>query len=172
MKLEIWMIVGIGIAFAIGLGAITVMLLGLHAEVRRLSKLAEGAQRILAANLRQVLPAVAAPKAHNSRAPDPPPRVTEPDSQIVGPSLAMLALATAAKDPQPSIGAGTTRPEPATGGAARLDWNPDRRLLVVRLASRGQLPEQIAAALRIPEQEVEQFLEANSLLAKKQTAVS
>jgi len=42
-------------------------------------------------------------------------------------------------------------------------WNPDRRLLVMRLASRGKKADQIAAALRIPQQEADQFLKANKL---------
>lgn len=168
MKLETWMIVGIGIAFAIGLGALTVMLLGLHAEVRRLSKLAENAQRMLAANLRQLLPAVTVTTGQ-ARPPDPPQRTPDRNTGFAPPPLATLARAIAAADTQSPAGVTISCPEPATGGA-RLDWHPDRRLLVMRLASRGQVPEQIAAALRIPEREVEEFLEANQLSAKQQTA--
>lgn len=168
MKLEIWMIVGIGIAFALGLGALTVMLLGLHAEVRRLSKLAENAQRMLAANLRQLLPA-ATVTIGQARPPDPPQGTPDRNAEFAPPPLATLARALAAADTQSAAAVAISCPEPSTGGTTRLDWHPDRRLLVMRLASRGQLPEQIAAALRIPEREVEEFLEANQLLAKRQT---
>ena len=55
------MIVCVGVAFAVGFGAVTVLLLGLHSEVRRLSRIAENAQRALLANLRQALPSASAP---------------------------------------------------------------------------------------------------------------
>ena len=160
MKLEIWMIVGTGFALAVGFGVVSVLLLGLHSEVRHLSKLAEVAQRLLAANLRQALPSVG-PAPAETRAPARP-QPAEERNGGKAPPLAMLAAAMAAAEPPPIIGASL-----AADLAAGLNWNPDRRLLVMRLASRGQKPEQIAAALRIPEDQVEQFLAANQLLPKK-----
>ena len=168
MKLEIWMIIGIGIALAIGLGAVTVLILGLHAEVRRLTKLADSAQRLLTANLRQILPAPATVVAQ-SRPADPPLRLQQQSREIALPELAMLSAATAAAERQPIVRPPNAGLETQIATTAGLDWNPDRRLLVTRLASRGQQPEQIAAALRIPEREVEQFLDANQVLSRNQT---
>ncbi len=172
MTLEIWMVVVVGVAFTVGFGAMTVLLLGLHAEIRRLSRLAEAAQRVFADNLRQSLP----PKSVAS-SPSPAPAVVDeaaipadpPPEPIPELALPLVDLAAATgvngppvhpeepprREPDPA--------EPANGPA----WNPDRRLLVMRLASRGRNAEQIAAALRIPQEEVELFLEANKLVARK-----
>jgi hypothetical protein len=72
--------------------------------------------------------------------------------------IAKLSAATA--DPAP-VAVAERAPEQESVNLP--GWNPDRRLLVMRLASRGKKADQIAAALRIPQQEVEQFLEANHL---------
>lgn len=179
MTLELWIILGVGVAFVIGFGATTVLLLGLHAEIRRLSRLAEAAQRVLVDNLRQALPSKPATVPAAPRAAPPPPPPPEPVAVDAPPppepvveeiTLPLVELAAATAEPNASpltAGARTPVVEPLPEAAAGPAWNPDRRLLVTRLASRGRSAEQIAAALRIPQDEVEQFLEANQLVARR-----
>ena len=154
------MIVGAGAAFAIGFGAVTVLLLALHAEVRRLAKLADGVQKALAGNLRQILvsgqeqkkalsPPVPAPVS-----PSALPRASPPEERAV-PTPPLVKLVQATESSAGLVALDTPSPP---------QWNPDRRLLVMRLASRGKQPDQIAAALRIPQEEVELFLEVNRLV--------
>ena len=169
------MIVGVGVVFAAGLGAVTVLLLAVHAEVRRLAKHAEAAQQALVSNLRQAItqesspvspatpaPAAAKPTTTVELKPTEPARA-QPD---VGRPLTLLVRAPAASSrilPPPPVGEAAQ----ASGnrGGDDAGWNPDRRLLVMRLSSRGQSPSQIAAALRIPEVEVDCFLQVNKLVA-------
>jgi hypothetical protein len=165
LRLETWMIVGAGIAFAVGFGAVTVLLLALHAEVRRLSRLADSAQRGLVANLRQTLPSENTPPparrlssilpVHSPYVPPPPPPESEEETALPIAKLSAATIETA------SVAVAERAPEPESVNLA--GWNPDRRLLVMRLASRGKKADQIGAALRIPQQEVDQFLEANNL---------
>ncbi len=187
MILELWMIVGVGVAFAIGCGAVVILLLGLHAQIRRLSQVAETAQRLLAANLRQ---AVAAEAPKLGAATTPTPRPAPPASRIPSvaatppshapPSQRPPAAATAEADsaaPLANLSAATIAADdpaeptldPAVAAANLMGWHPDRRLLVMRLASRGRTPDQIASALRIPQQEVQEFLESNHLLPAAKT---
>lgn len=168
MKLEIWMIIGAGVAFAAGFGAVTVLLLAVHSEVRRLAKHAEAAHQALVANVRQtlaadsrpgrvatpVVEAVSAPGA-GSRAGEIMPAAQSPDPPWTG----LIAATTAGRSVSPPAGEFA---EPTSGD--ETGWNPDRRLLVVRLSSRGKSASQIAAALRIPEEEVETFLHVNKLV--------
>lgn len=159
MRLELWMIAGAGAAFAIGFGAVTVLILALHAEVRRLTKLAEGIQKALAGNLRRIL----ADSEPPPRQPRPVPRESTPAAEpaaaavAIAPPLVKLAQATLAQATEPGAG-------PPGVPDSLTQWNPDRRLLVMRLASRGKTADQIAAALRIPQEEVELFLEVNRLV--------
>ena len=75
----------------------------------------------------------------------------------IAPPLVKLAQATLAQAIEPGEG-------PPGVPDSLTQWNPDRRLLVMRLASRGKTADQIAAALRIPQEEVELFLEVNRLV--------
>ena len=196
MRLEIWMIVGAGVAFAVGFGVVTVLLLGLHAEVRKLTRTAEGLRRGLAANLREVLPpritralppkvsepvpsaAIerAKPRARPAPQPEAPAVAVQPKSNTSEASESLDRLASAAAAPEPPASGPASAPAlspPASNIPEPLPepaWNPDRRLLVMRLASRGEKPDQIAAALRIPEDEVEHFLQSNRLAPVKQPA--
>ncbi len=168
MKLEIWMVLAAGVAFAVGFGALTVLLLAVHSEVRRLAKHAEAAHQALVANVRQTL-------AADSRAGGVLTPIVEAASvPRAGSRAGEIMLAAQSPDPpwtglMAATTAGRSVPPPAGGLAESASgdetgWNPDRRLLVVRLSSRGKSASQIAAALRIPEEEVETFLHVNKLV--------
>ena len=153
MKLEIWMIVGAGVAFVVGFGAVTVLLLGLHAEIRRLSRVAEAAQRLLVDNLRQSLPPKnAAPRVPAQPVPraapptpmriepapvtaPPPLHATSPPALVEELALPLVELSAATASADPPIEAEQPQPEPTTGPT----WNPDS-------ASAGD-------AARVPRQE-------------------
>ena len=160
MKLEIWMIIAAGVAFAAGFGALTVLLLAVHSEVRRLAKHAEAAHQALVANVRQTLAVDSRPGAVRA------PIVEAVSVPAAGSRTGETMLAVPSPDPPwTELRAATT----AGRGVRPLaddetGWNPDRRLLVVRLSSRGKSAGQIAAALRIPEDEVETFLNVNKLV--------
>jgi hypothetical protein len=176
LKLEIWMIVGVGIGFAVGLGAIAVLLLGLHAEVRRLSRLAAAAHRSLLGNLEHaldaaqpspisVLPGRMAPKPEPALALERPGTfaATASSAAVARPAPAPLELVPELTRPIDAAARGVSP-------ASAEPWSPDRRLLVMRLAGRGRNPDQIAAALQIPQEEVEKFLEVNQLVPARQMA--
>ena len=169
MKLEIWMIVGVGVVFAAGLGAVTVLLLALHAEVRRLAKHAEAAQQALVSNLRQTLTQASSPvisrKTSIALASRPatvewqPAETARAQPDHVRP-LTVLVTAPAASSRTLPAPVGKAA-EASGNGVDAAGWNADRRVLVMRLSSRGKSPSQIAAALRIPEDEVDLFLHVN-----------
>lgn len=178
------MIVATGVTCAVGFGSLAVLMLGLHAQVRRLTRMAEAVQSSLQANLRELLaearqskaPA-APPPATQAAPPTPPPPVRprptpelelELELPTVSPSVVQLVAATTMEAPAappppraalPAATAGNNDPQDL---ASR--WNPDRRLLVMRLAARGNRADQIAAALRIPLEEIELFLKINKLV--------
>jgi hypothetical protein len=153
MSIEQWGLVGLGLIVAIGFGVITVLLLGLHSEVRRLQRLARLTQRAIVDGRQTNGPKKSPP----IRAQAALPLEVAADSPI---PLAQLSAATA--DPPH-----TEEIDPPPGPVAPPSWHPDRRLLVMRLASRGRNAEQIASALHIPEDEVQQFLESSRLMAKR-----
>lgn len=205
-----------GVTCAVGFGALAVLMLGLHAEVRRLTKLAEALQASLQANLRELLadssrhpapaaavsaaaapphpaatPATTAASSSSLRSlvkeqaaivpppPPPPPAAPEPpESEQLDsdpdrdpglaplPSIAQLAAATTSAAQSNRAVVLPADPPAAEPGPHDLAtrWNPDRRLLVMRLSARGNRPDQIAAALRIPLEEIELFLKLNKLV--------
>ena len=163
MQLEIWIVVGAGVAFAVGFVAVTVLLLGLHAEIRRLCKLAEAAQRVLVDNLKQALPSTTT-RLVAAAPPEPAAAEVKPvagPSEVIPLALAKLAVATNGARPPSLV------ESPPGSAPSSPAWHPDRKLLVMRLASRGKEPDQIAAALHIPQAEVEEFLEFNRLVVQK-----
>lgn len=165
------MIVVAGVTCAAGFGALAVLMLGLHTQIRRLTRMAEAVQASLQANLKEMVSQAAAP-AQLPPVPAPssaaPPRAYEAATAAATPSVMQLAAATAASI---ATSASTNPPgahdtdsddEPPRDLASR--WTPDRRLLVMRLAARGNRADQIAAALRIPLEEIELFLKINKLV--------
>lgn len=182
------MIVATGVTCAVGFGSLAVLMLGLHAQIRRLTRMAEAVQSSLQANLRELLAearqstASAAPPPGTQAAPPPPPPPVRPrptpelelelEPPVVSPSVVQLAAATtmeapaAAPPPRAALPAGPTGADPGNNEPQDLAsrWNPDRRLLVMRLAARGNRADQIAAALRIPLEEIELFLKINKLV--------
>lgn len=162
---------GVGVVFAVGLGAVTVLLLAVHAEVRRLTKHAEAAQQALVSNLRQTLTQASSPVISRTA---PIAVAVKPTTVELKPAgsahagqdfvlpLTRLVAATASHKSLPPP-AGEIA-EASSSSSDDPSWNPDRRLLVMRLSSRGKSPSQIAAALRIPEDEVDVFLHVNKLV--------
>ena len=165
------MIIGVGVAFAVGLGAVTVLLLAVHAEVRRLAKHAGAAQQALVSNLRQTLiqaaspvisrTALAAVAAKRATVESKPAEPADAGQNLGLPLARLVATAAFNKSLPPPTG---ETPEASSRGGGDAGWNADRRLLVMRLSSRGKSPSQIAAALRIPEDEVDLFLQVNKLV--------
>ena len=192
------MIVASGVTCAVGFGALAVLMLGLHAQIRRLTRMAEAVQASLQANLKEVLlegqspqatppaPVPAPPAPPYAEAPPPVARLrphppvslaAHPELTTDSPSVIQLAAATTEAEPEPMaapLPALRILPPPASEeGFAETTappqdlatrWNPDRRLLVMRLAARGNRADQIAAALRIPLEEIELFLKLNKLV--------
>lgn len=179
MTMELWVIVAAGSCLTGALAALAVLILGVHAEVKRLVRTAEAAQQALAANLRHMSPS--GPAAPPAVTPAPPAAMKALEAEPIAPPLARLAEAVAEPVPPPvpadeapaePLGATELPAAPAsellvTGATDLPEWNPDRRLLVTRLLGRGKNAEQIAAALRIPLREVDEFLEANRLMPVK-----
>lgn len=180
------MIVATGVTCAVGFGSLAVLMLGLHAQIRRLTRMAEAVQSSLQANLRELLAearqstAPAAPPPATQAAPPPPPPPVRPqptpelelelEPPVVSPSVVQLAAATtmeapaAAPPPRAALPAGASAGNNNDPQDLASRWNPDRRLLVMRLAARGNRADQIAAALRIPLEEIELFLKINKLV--------
>lgn len=155
MKLELWMIVATGVTCAAGFGILAVLVLSLDGQVRRLSRQAGALQNALEANLKSLLAETAAAQR----------------SAEIPVAAALASLPAASQPPErPSMQAlppplPPPAPAPLPDATIASRWTPERRLLVMRLAARGNPPDQIAAALRIPRQEIDLFIRLNGLEA-------